>query len=441
MAPRRPTSPADATASLPFASADTPPADPRADEARHGVRRVSLLRLVGEVASAFGAIGTFTVEGEVHQPKAYGQRLYFTLKDRGAQVSVLVPATRRRHAHVEEGRRVAVTGRLELRHERGQVQLLASEVTPVGEGAIAALLERTRANLAEDGLIGRPLRALPVLPRRIGVLCGTEAAVRKDIESVVADRFPGYPVRFLETTVQGAGAVDAILAGLEVLQADPEIDVVILARGGGDATQLLPFSDELVCRAIAACRVPVVSAIGHDGDRPISDEVADLRAGTPSIAAQKVVPRRNDLVGAIDRALEHARTALDRRADRADARLGRIAWRTAPDRGIDRAAARLRSVAWESSLDRRLVRAGDRLQRIDCTRQMERRIAGAATDLARLGAQVDALSPTRVLERGYAVVRDASGAVVRDVAAIVIGESVEVTVANGRFGAEVRDVR
>ena len=123
------------------------------------------------------------------------------------------------------------------------------------------------------------------MPRAIGVLCGTDAAVRKDIESVVAARFPGYPLAIEETTVSGPGAALCIIEALARLARRPGVDVVVLARGGGDATALLPWSDEELCRAVAACPVPVVSAIGHEADRPLCDEVADLRCGTPSIAA------------------------------------------------------------------------------------------------------------------------------------------------------------
>ena len=182
-------------------------------------------------------------------------------------------------------------------NDRGQLVLEADEVDPIGEGAVAAMIAETRARLAAEGLLDRPRRPVPRLPRVIGVLCGSEAAVRKDIESVVAARFPGYPLAVEETTVSGPGAAVSIIDALQRLSCRPEVDVVVLARGGGDATALLPWSDEELCRAVAACPVPVVSAIGHESDRPLCDEVADLRFGTPSIAAHAVVPDRRKAGG------------------------------------------------------------------------------------------------------------------------------------------------
>ncbi|MDQ3756625.1 MAG: exodeoxyribonuclease VII large subunit, partial [Actinomycetota bacterium] len=237
-----------------------------------GPRRVSLVRLSAEVARATAAIGRVAVEGEVVKPSQHPGGVYFTLRDRSAQVSVRCPANRLSRCHVAPGERVLVTGALNWLNDRGQLQLVAEEVAPVGEGAIAALVEQVRARLAADGLLGRPPRPIPRLPRGIGVVCGAEAAVRADIESVVAARFPGYPVLFVETNVSGPGAAEAVTRTLEALDERPDVDVIVLARGGGDAAQMLPFSDELLCRAIAAARTPVVSAIGHDGDRPLCDE-------------------------------------------------------------------------------------------------------------------------------------------------------------------------
>src|SRR5262249_14869993 len=148
-----------------------------------------------------------------------------------------------------------------------------------------------------------------------------DAAVRKDIESVVATRFAGYPIVFCDVTVSGAGAADAIAAGVASLDAHPDVDVIVLARGGGDATELLPFSDETLCRAIAASTTPVISAVGHEGDRPLCDEVADVRCGTPSIAAAVVVPDRRALEAELDRRLAGCASVVSSRVDRAGARL------------------------------------------------------------------------------------------------------------------------
>ncbi|HEX2849153.1 MAG TPA: exodeoxyribonuclease VII large subunit, partial [Acidimicrobiales bacterium] len=284
-------------------------------------RRVSLVRLSAEIHRGLAAIGRIAVEGEVHRPSTRpGGRIYFVLKDRAAQITVTVPATRARKARAVGGERVRVTGTLDWFAGGGAVQLVADEVVPVGEGAVAAMIAEARARLAAEGLLDRPRRRIPRLPAAIGVVCGSDAAVRHDIESVVAARFPGYPLVFREVTVSGPGAADAIAGALSDLDGVPEVEVIVLARGGGDATQLLPFSDEDLCRAVCRSTTPVVSAIGHEQDRPLCDEVADLRCGTPSLAAAAVVPDLARLTADLDalagRASDVARRAGERAAGR-----------------------------------------------------------------------------------------------------------------------------
>jgi exodeoxyribonuclease VII large subunit len=384
-------------------------------------RRLSLVRLSAEIAQRIADVGLVAVEGEVYRPvRRPNGRLYFVLRDRSAQVNVSCPARHARLARVVGGERVLVTGRLAWLNDRGVVQLEATEVVPVGAGAVAAKIAEARERLRADGLLDRPRRPIPRLPAAIGVVCGAEAAVRRDIESVVADRFPGYPVRFVEVTVTGPAAVDNIIGALHQLDAAPEVEVIVLARGGGDATQLLPFSDEELCRAICACATPVVSAIGHDGDRPLCDEVADLRCGTPSIAAHQVVPDRAALAAEIDQWMAVARSAADRRLELAAGRLAAIDRRAALRSGLEVAGARL-----------------ERARQALALSHPGRRLADARRHLDAHRARLEALDPARVLARGYAVVRTAAGAVVRDPATLHAGERLEVQVAAGRFGARV----
>ena len=194
------------------------PSEGRADRERllaMAPRRVTLVRLSGEIARSMAAIGRIAVEGEVHRPQTFPSgRTYFVLRDRAAQVPVACPARHARRCRAVAGERVVVVGTLVWGNERGQLVLEAEEVTPVGEGAVAAMIAETRSRLAADGLLNRPGRPLPRLPRVIGVLCGADAAVRKDIESVVAARFPGYPLAVEETTVTGPGAAQAIVEAL-----------------------------------------------------------------------------------------------------------------------------------------------------------------------------------------------------------------------------------
>lgn len=386
-------------------------------------RRVSLVRLSGELGRAAAAVGRIAVEGEAVRPSQHPGGVYFTLRDRAAQVTVRCPGNRLARCHVRAGERVLVTGSLQWLTDRGQLQLVAEEVVPVGAGAIAALVAEVRARLDADGLLARPRRPLPLLPTVIGVVCGVEAAVRKDIESVVAARFPGYPVEFVETNVSGPGAAAAVTAALQALDARPEVEVIVLARGGGDAAQLLPFSDEELCRAVAAARTPVVTAIGHEGDRPLCDEVADLRCGTPSLAAAAAVPSRAELDAAVDGLLARAADTVVRRQASAADRLARV----------DPARALVAGMA--TAARNRCERAAARLALV----HPARRTAWASERLAAARRHVEALSPVRVLERGYAVVRDADGHVVREAAAVAPGQVLEIEVARGRFPARVEE--
>ena len=409
------------------------------------VRRVSLVRLSALIAHAGASIGRIAVEGEIHRPqRGKTGRQWFTLRDRASQITVSVPASRRNRCRIVAGERASVTGRLEWVNEWGQLQLAAEEVTPVGAGAIAAAIEETRRRLRDDGLLERPRKPIPALPSGVGVVCGHDAAVRADIESVVTARFPGYPVLFWETTVSGAGATDNIATGIRELDRRDDIEVIILARGGGDSTQLLPFSDEAVCRAVCASSTPVVAAIGHEGDRPLVDEVADLRCGTPSLAAAAVIPDRQALFGHLDAISTGAAAAWHRRFDAQSVRLERVDRATAARRGVQagqtslaRASTRLESFrpgAW-------IERARHHLARIDIGGPAGARCLAASARLDGLRKQADALSPERVLERGYAVVRRADGSIVRQSASVGPGELVDVRLAAGSLAARVEEVR
>jgi exodeoxyribonuclease VII large subunit len=410
-----------------------------------GPRPVSLVRLSALIAQAASGIGRVIVEGEIHRPQTGKTgRQWFTLRDRSSQIQVSVPAARRSRCRVVQGERVGVTGRLEWVNDWGQLQLVAEEVVPVGAGAIAAMITEARRRLEADGLLTRPRRPIPMLPTGIGVVCGHEAAVRADIESVVAARFPGYPVHFWETTVSGPGAVDNLVLAVAELDSRPDIDVIVLARGGGDATALLPFSEEAVCRAVAASTTAVVAAIGHDGDRPLVDEVADLRCGTPSLAAAAVVPDRAVLVARLDHFLAAAATTGAARLRSAGAVISTIDRRRAAGTGLDRATERLARAAAQRALvhpARELARAEARLATVDARGPARARLSASVSALSAIGAQVDALSPLRVLERGYAIVRSARGAVLRDAGQVAAGDQIGVTLARGTVDAVVERVR
>jgi exodeoxyribonuclease VII large subunit len=407
-------------------------------------RTVTLVRLAGELARAVGGIGAVAVEGEVHRPRTTPSGwTFFTLRDRAAQVDVKVARKHAAHCRAVAGERVRVTGGVEWTPDRGQLHLAATEVVPVGAGAIAALLAATRQALGVAGLLDRPRRPLPLLPACIGVVCGAEAAVRADIESVVAHRFPGYPVHFEETTVSGPAASTSIVAALGRVATRPGVEVVIVARGGGDPVSLLPWSSEEVCRAVGACPVPVVSAIGHDGDRPLCDEVADLRSGTPSIAAAAVVPHRAELAAAADGLLARAATSVDARLGERERQLAPLDASVAVGAGLERARTRLGRGGERlagAHPRRRLDDAGRRLGAADWRRPTGEILGRAAGRLEAEGRHLRALSPGRVLERGYAVVRTAGGAVVRSAATVGAGDRLAVRLAAGALTARVEEV-
>lgn len=407
-------------------------------------RTVTLVRLAGEIARAVGSVGLVAVEGEVHRPSTGRSGwTWFTLRDRAAQIEVRVPRAAAVRSRVVAGERVLVVGRLAWTPDRGQVHLVADEVSPVGAGAVAAMIAEVRERLSAAGLLDRPRRPLPLLPAVIGVVCGSEAAVKKDIESVVADRFPGYPVHFEETTVSGPGAAVSIVTALEAIVSRRGVEVVILARGGGDATSLLPWSSEDVCRAVAAAPLPVVSAIGHDGDRPLCDEVADLRCGTPSIAAAAVVPDRAALVVRLEHTRSRAAQALTARQEAAARRLGAVDTEVSLRRGLERAATRLERIEirlGDLHPRRALQTCRDRLVAVVPARPLWEQLGRAAGRLDADGRHLRALGPHMVLRRGYAVATLADGRVLRRAADVAAGERIGVRLAEGSVAARVEAV-
>ena len=357
------------------------------------------------VAAWVARLPSIWVEGEVTEFRRQQgwQSVFFTLKDStdGACLSVSMPRGRFDGLRLDlaDGMTVHVFGRPELYEARGVFQLRALSIEPLGLGAILAGLERLKRKLAAEGLFAlERKRPLPVLPRRIGVLTGNEAAAKRDFVTAVQTRFPAANLLVAQTYVQGHAAPAAIAATLQTLAREPEVDVIVLTRGGGSFEDLLPFSDERVVRAVAECDVPVVSAVGHEQDTPLCDHAADVRASTPTAAARLVVPNEREL-----------RERLD-------------TGRTALARGANAALERARSS---------LTRDRERLDRAPAL-LVERKRAG----LDGLAGRLQALSPQKTLARGYAIVRTDNG-IVRSSAEVESGSRVDVELAKGRFGARV----
>jgi exodeoxyribonuclease VII large subunit len=376
----------------------------------HGDRKVYTVSAFNRgVASWLTRLPSVWVEGEVTEFRRQPgwQAVFFTLKDPGD--GSCLPVTMSRNGfdalrlELADGMTVHVFGRPELYGARGLFQLRALTIEPLGLGAVLAGIERLKRKLAAEGLFASERkRALPLFPRRIGLLTGNEAAAKRDFLTAVAARFPAASLVVAQTYVQGPQAAAGIASTLATLARERDVDVVVLARGGGSFEDLLPFSDERVVRAVAGCPVPVVSAVGHEQDTPLCDLAADARASTPTAAARLVVPDERELRGR----LEDMRASLARGA-------GRIVERARRDLTTD----------------------GDRLSRAPAL-MLERERAALGTIWGRLAA----LSPKATLTRGYAIVRTESG-IVRSARALGAGDRVDVELAEGGFGAHVEETR
>ncbi|MFM8515818.1 MAG: exodeoxyribonuclease VII large subunit [Actinomycetota bacterium] len=363
------------------------------------VRTVS--RLIGEWVGQLGAVW---MEGQVAQfrqrPGARNQ--FLVLRDTDAEVSLTIVADAQLVGSVEppltEGQRVVIWARPEFWSGQGSLQLRARDIRPVGIGDLLASIERLKALLAAEGLFALERKVpLPFLPHTIGLICGRASAAMTDVLVNVEDRWPGTRFEVREVAVQGVNAVPEITAALAELDADPHVDVLVLARGGGSVEDLLPFSNETLVRAVATARTPVVSAIGHEQDSPLLDYVADLRASTPTDAAKRIVPSWAEESALITRLRDRARRTL----------------LTAIERAID-------SIA---DLRRRS------LSRI--TRQWE----AATADIDHLSARLRALSPASTLDRGYAIVTVDDGTIVRDERDVAAGDVMTIRVARGSLTA------
>lgn len=366
------------------------------------------------------------VEGEVSNLSHSGAgHTYFTLKDTDCQLKCVLfrGSARGQAALVKHGGQVLAHGRVSVYETQGSVQLYVDLVQPAGIGALHRRFEALCDALREEGLFAEELkRPIPALPRRIGVVTSAQAAAFQDICRVLEERFPAVEVVLAHTLVQGEDAPAQIVAALEHLGALGDIDVVILARGGGSLEDLWAFNDEHVARAVRACPVPVVTGVGHETDTTIADFAADLRAPTPSAAAMAVVPDRQELLGQIATLeVELRRVVVERMArERAQvALLARELELRSPMRRVEQQRQVLDELALvlrERALHHIMVK-GERLR----SRHL----------------QLKLLDPLRTLDRGFALVTDGEGRIVRDIAAISAGDSIGVRLRDGSFPATV----
>jgi exodeoxyribonuclease VII large subunit len=367
------------------------------------------VRTISRILSDWiGRLGAVWIDGQVaeYRPRPGARNHYLVLRDTDVDMSLSVVADvtiiGRLDPPLAEGQRILVHAKPDFWTGRGSLSMRAKEIRPVGIGALLAELARLKELLAAEGLFApERKKPLPFIPTRIGLICGRASAAMEDVLANARERWPSIEFELREVPVQGVQAVPAVTQALAELDAMPEVDVIIITRGGGSVEDLLPFSNETLVRAVAACRTPVVSAIGHEQDAPLIDFVADLRASTPTDAAKRVVPSLREQA-----ILVHG---LRRRG----------------------------SVVMGHLIDREQQALTNRRQR---SRSVVRsRLDAAANDITHLAARVRSLSPAATLDRGYAIVMTDDGAIVRDASTVAAGAALDIRVAQGRLHATRSD--
>ena len=447
---------------------------PAAGEAKPASRErpltvADLVRWANHAVERYGMLWAEAEAAEVKRPVS--GHVYFVLRDRGCVIPAVMwrtTAARLKFA-LEPGLRVRVRGKLGVFDRDGRLQFYVDYAEPAGAGAAAAALEELKRKLAAEGLFADDRkRPLPALPRRIGVVTSRTGAAVKDIVRTVQRRFPPATILVADCMVQGVSAPTQIVNALRMVQ-NARVDVVILGRGGGATTDLAAFNDERVVRAVAACRVPLVSAVGHEVDVTLCDLAADARASTPTGAGELVVPVRDQLVRLlaveerrlrreIGLRLRDARQELDTLAEGARQTLGaRLTTRATELRRLEVRLSALHPRAQLAARRAELAKLETRLRRSDpaprlAARRAELRrlegamaaAAGRALDRRRAAfaqgvARLDALSPLRVLERGYALATH-DGRVVTEAASVKPGDRLDLRFARGRARATVDEV-
>ncbi len=379
-----------------------------------------VLQLVGGWVSRLGRIW---VDGEIAECARRGGTVFLTLRDPAAAVSVRVVCTRAvfeaTNPAPSEGARVVVYAKPDFNATRGSFALTALDIRPVGIGELLARLEQLRHKLAAEGLFSpERKRRLPFLPRVIGLICGRDSAAQRDVQRIAARRWPAVRFRVEQTAVQGPYAAGEVIEALHRLDGAPGVDVIIIARGGGSLEDLLPFSDESLIRAVAACRTPVVSAIGHEQDTPLLDHVADLRAATPTDAAKRVVPDVTEQLSLVAGLRDRARRCVRGRIERETSWLAAVTSRPAiadPVREVERHQEQVAALTQRA---RRCIGAA---------------LSRAGDDVAHTRARLLALSPASTLRRGYAIVQHADDGVVRGATEVSAGEPLTVRFADDQL--------
>lgn len=450
-----------------------PPPPPLAPRPGERDRPLTVEELVRVAALALEEhLGVLWIEGEVSNLRSPGSgHLYFVLKDERAQVPAVLwrSAAQRLRFRLEDGKRYLVRGKVGIYPEQGKFQLYVEAIEPVGLGAAALALEQLKQRLAAEGLFDPARkRPLPRLPRRIGVVTSPTGAAVRDIIRVIERRYP-VPILVSPTRVQGEGAALEIAAAIRRIGEVPGIDLVIVGRGGGSSEDLSAFNDEVVVRAIAACPVPVVSAVGHEIDVTLADLAADVRAATPTAAGEIAVPERavleESLVKLKERLVREARLALRalrgeleklerrlsdplRRVERERQRIDEAILRAtelvrarlaARRQALARKEADLAALHPQARLARHRTALGELAARLVAAGSRD--LAGRRRAFEAAAGRLDAMSPLKVLERGYAIARTPAGEVIARADRVRPGDPLAVRLSRGELEVRVEQVR
>lgn len=370
------------------------------------------------------------VEGQVIELNNRGRVSYVTLRDVDQEVSVSVTVwgseMTKVAGHIDRGSRVVLQLKPDYWVKTGRLSMQGSNIKPVGVGSMLERIEQLRAKLQAEGLFdARRKKPLPLLPHRIGLITGRDSDALKDVVRNTSLRWPAVQFEIREVAVQGVNAVSQVTAALAELDALPQVDIIVIARGGGSFEDLLPFSEEAMVRAVAAAQTPVVSAIGHEADSPLMDHVADLRASTPTDAGKRIVPD----VAEERLMFTQIRAQLERSVTQ---------WVERERFGLAQLRSRPVLVNPASAL---LARAED-LERLRTRARaaVSQRVVRSRDEVAQLRARVTALSPQQTLERGYVLMQTETGQLVRDATLLSPGDTVKVRAATGFLDATITHI-
>lgn len=410
----------------------------------------------------YGEISNFRIPGSGH--------FYFTLKDENAQINAVMFRNQSRNLpfEPEDGMSITGLGRVAVYEPRGTYQIILEYMEPEGVGALQLAFEQLKARLSEEGLFDEKYKKpLPYLPKKISILTSPTGAVVHDILNIIQRRFPAIHIEIIPVKVQGEGAERDIIIGFEQLNTSGDADVAILARGGGALEDFHAFNSEVVARAIFASDIPIISAVGHETDFTIADFVADLRAPTPSAAAELVVPLKDDLLGRCHELYTHLKMtyfryveALQHRLDELDKRL------VSPKKRIDDLNLKLDDLSFRivrtffADIKQRRERLMWRADKLNSSSPLAKAtklnekleqmkynlfiliriyLNKNQSSLRELTARLHALNPASILSRGYSITRTIPGAaVVRDADTVTIGQSLEVMLAKGALNVKVQ---